>query len=236
MMTGCGVIDHDTMCLCDVVIPHPTGWVDDAIQDMWMGQEIAKIMDYKMPWEDCDILDYLNDLVVAKDNWPKSFGMSVADITQMDADIRTLLRQKLGAGESIESVMAELGLTMVDMRRILFADRRDWSLEKLLEFEKVATSGVHSSVGALGKQFGLPHKSAVKLVSYWGIKFEENLNPSVTLVIDEVLEQLPELSNNEVMAVVNERLQGMGIMITVKRARIKDRRFFLNNRKGRDWK
>lgn len=233
---GCGVLDHPLECLCDVVIPHPTGWVDDAIQDMWMGQELAKLMDYRMPWEDATIFHYLESLVYAKDNWPKTFGMSGDEMFQWAGDMRAAIRQRLDAGApSITNVMDELGLDMDRMNAVLFAGRRDWTLDKLVAFEDAVRTRKYSNASALGKAFGLPHKSADKLASYWHPVFV-NHNPLITKVIDEIIDENPEMDNKTVASVATERLEGMGVIVSVSLNRISGRRFFLKNRKGRKWK
>lgn len=230
---GCGVIEHDPACLCDVHIPHPTGWVDDAIQDMWMGQEIARLMDYRMPWEEPTIVHYLESLVYAKDNWPRTFGMSADEAFQWAGDMRTAIKQKLDAGSpSITVVMDELGLDMEKMNEVLFANRREWTLEKLEEFERAVRSGKYSNPGALGKPFGLPYKSAVKLASYWRPQFPENHNKTISLVIDEVIQEHPDMDNKSVATIATERLNGMGVIVSIKLDRVYGRRFLLKKKKG----
>lgn len=181
-MDGCFRPDHDAECLCDVVIPHPTGWVDDAMLDMWMGEEIAKMRGYTMPWDDEDILGYLTDLTYAKDNWESGVQMlktenarpsrSAAEMTSWAGQTRSIIRQKLACGtSSITSVMDELGLGMDDMNYLLFTNRRFWTLEKLVEFEQAVVTSKHSSPHGLGVEFGMPYKSASKLASYWPASF-----------------------------------------------------------------
>jgi hypothetical protein len=174
-MDGCGTTSHDQHCLCDVVITHPTGWVDDAIQDMWMGQEIAKLRGYTMPWDDEDIVAYLTDLTYAKDNWARvsaTFEKSASDNMTWAGEIRLKIRQKLADGNSsITLVMDELALDMDDMNYLLFTNRRFWTLEKLVEFERSVLSSKHSSPHGLGVEFDMPYKSASKLASYWPASF-----------------------------------------------------------------
>lgn len=234
---GCGVIEHDIECLCDVVIPHPTGWVGDAIQDMWMGQEIARLKDYRMPWEDATIIDYLESLAFAKDRWPQTNGMNALETAQWVEQIKVAIRQKLAASSaSITVVMDALELSMADMNLVLFNCRRDWTLEKLVAFEEAALSGRYSNPGALGKPFGLPHKSAKKLASYWNIEWPENPNTTINSVIDRVIAENPDITSAGMANIAMEQLAGIGVIVSIKADRIASRRFYLNNRKGRKWK
>lgn len=175
MMSGCGIKVHNKMCLCDVIIPHPTGWVGDAMLDMWMGEEIVKMRGYTMPWDDDDIIGYLTDLTYAKDNWARvsaTFEMPASDRMTWAGQTRQTIKQKLSDGNSsITSVMDELGLDMDDMNYVLFTNRRDWTLEKLVAFERAVVTSKHSSPHGLGVEFDMPYKSASKLASYWPASF-----------------------------------------------------------------
>lgn len=174
-MNGCGIIEHDAMCLCDVIIPHPTGWVDDAMLDMWMGEEIVAMRGYTTPWEPEDILKYLNDLVYAKDNWERMsqrFEVPADEKFTWAGKMRQEIKQKLSDGtSSITGVMEELGLDMDDMNYLLFTNRRFWTVEKLVEFEQSVVTSKHSSPHGLGVEFDMPYKSASKLASYWPASF-----------------------------------------------------------------
>ena len=174
-MSECGIIDHDATCLCDVIIPHPTGWVDDAVQDMWMGEELVRMRGWTTPWETDDILGYLADLVYAKDNWARvsqTFEVPADEKATWSAQVRQTLRDKLRDGtSSITEVMDELRLDMDDMNYLLFTNRRFWTLEKLVQFEQSVLAGKHSSPHGLGIEFDMPFKSASKLASYWPDNF-----------------------------------------------------------------
>lgn len=234
---GCGVLEHDTECLCDVVIPHPTGWVGDAIQDMWMGLEIAQMKDYRMPWEDHTIIDYLESLAFAKDNWPHTKGMTALEMMAWIEQTKVLIRQKLASSSaSITVVMDALELDMADMNMVLFSGRREWTLEKLVAFESAVLSGEHTNPGSLGRQFGLPYKSSAKLASYWGVQWPENQNKTINGVIDRIIAEHPGVTSVGMANLATEHLAGIGVIVSITDQRIDNRKFYLKNRKGRKWK
>lgn len=235
-MTGCGIRVHDNGCLCDVVIPHPTGWVGDAVQDMWMGEEVVRMRGLTYPWTEEDILGYLGDLVYAKDNWDKAsrtFELPASDRATWAGRMRQTLRDKLKDGtSSITVVMDELGLDMDDMNHLLFTDRRTWTLEKLVMFERSIMSGKHSTPHGLGLEFGMSYKSADKIASYWPKKFDkrEKILPDVE-VIDTLIADHPDMTNRQLADMAMARLSQGGINISVTGDRIRTRKHYLKNRK-----
>lgn len=234
---GCGTTGHDELCLCDVVIPHPTGWVDDAIQDMWMGQELVNMRGWTTPWESDDIITYLGDLVYAKDNWARvsrTFEMPASERATWGAQMRQTLKDKLRAGtSSITTVMDELGLDMDDMNHILFTDRRTWTLETLVKFEQSVLSGEHSSPHGLGVQFDMPYKSASRLASYWPASFCERAVSPEAQVIDTLIAEHPDMTNRQLADMAMARLSQGGINISVTGDRIRTRKHYLTNRKNK---
>lgn len=234
---GCGVIDHDNLCLCDVVIPHPTGWVDDAIQDMWMGQEIVNLRGYVTLWESDDIINYLDDLVYTKDNWAKFSRKKEAnaDPETWAGQMRHHIKRLMADGtSSITSVMDELGLDMDDMNHILFTDRRTWTLETLVQFERTVLAGEHLTLNKLGEQFGMSYSSAERLASYWSVTFRKRRPELADVqVIDTLIADYPGLSNRELADMANARLSQGGLNVSVNGDRIRTRRYYLVNRKNK---
>lgn len=171
---NCGVTSHDDECLCDVVIPHPTGWVDCAVQDMWMGQEIVTLMGYTVEWEPVDIVAYLRALTYAKDNWARAeYENTVRVGTTAPAILRDKIRGRLQSMDnpSIFQVADELGLDHDSLMFVLFTNRRHMSREELEGFERDVLERKFTSPHGLGVAYNMPYKSASKLHSYWGTPF-----------------------------------------------------------------
>ncbi len=67
---GCGVADHDSTCLCDVIVKEPTPiGVADAVDEMWMGRQLCEIRGYGSPWTGESLADYFTDLCRFYDEW-----------------------------------------------------------------------------------------------------------------------------------------------------------------------
>lgn len=223
----CGVAEHDDDCLCDVVIPHPTGWVGDAVQDMWLGQEIVDMMGYQQEWDNHAIVSYLEDLVYAKDNWARGMFLLNSSKGQIDHnDMRKEIARRLQSSESksIVTVCDELGLSHGDLIKILFMNRRNIPLETILEFERDVRNRTFPSAYGFGIKYGMPYKSAHKLHSYWGVPYsdsQDRRNPE-TVLMDELLAVKPPLSNREISDIIYEKLG-----VRVRYDRIRERKYIL---------
>jgi hypothetical protein len=222
---GCGTSDHNDECLCDVVITHPSGWVNDAVQDMWMGQEITRLMDYAPAnqWDDKSILDYLCDLVHAKDNWRKPVDLPPKRrlvITRKlgghkyvpgawTADRRESLMEFMLNMEtpSIVDAIQQLGMSHSDLMNVMFQSKRNIPMDIVVSFEKDILSKEYPTPYALGKKYGLPFQSVKKLAKYWGVKFDkyEDKRAPHMVIMDELIKTRPDLDNKQIASIINEQ-------------------------------
>lgn len=223
----CGTSDHMPDCLCDVVIPYPTGWVDDAVQDMWMGQEITRLMHYAPAesWDDKTILDYLCDLTYAKDRWrepdalpPKRRLVITRKLEKKKyvpgawtSDMREELKEYMSCmpRPSIVDATRQLGMSHSDLMNVLFQSKRDIPMETLVQFEEDILSGNFPTPYGLGKKYGIPYQAVQKLARYWGVTFlgpQDKRAPHM-VVMDELLTTSPHLSNKQIADIVNEQCQ-----------------------------
>lgn len=205
---NCGISVHRNDCLCDVVIPRTTGWVNDAVQDMWMGLEIVEMREYGRPWTDGEIVAYLKDLVYAKDNWAKHKRIESRRTVGTLAYIRDEVRKRLHESEcSVFDVMNDLGITYEKLISALFTSRRYMTPEQLKMFEDDVRSGTFSSPSTLGSKYGMPYKSARSLWSYWGTPFrgkDDNI-PLIREFRDSLILDVAQLSNTEIADRIEER-------------------------------
>lgn len=171
---NCGVAEHHADCLCDVVIPYATGWIPDAVNDMWMGSDIIKAMSYPQDMTDENILDYLSDLVYAKDNWnlynneyipsnKPNAGNSFPVI--MRKEIRRRLQET--KEPSIVKVAQELELDLDTLNHVLFQSRKYMTWEQFQKFEHDVMHGDYPNVTTLAKRHGMSFRSAMRLYAYW---------------------------------------------------------------------
>jgi hypothetical protein len=173
-LEACGIVEHSDECLCDVVIPHPTGWVDDAIQDMWMGPDIIRMLSYPNDMTDENILSYLENLVYAKDNWNLYNNEYIPSnnthaMNSYPVIMRKEIRERLQkmSSPSIKIVAAELELDLDTLNHILFQSRKYMTWEQFEMFEKDVMFGDYPNVTTLAKRHGMSFRSAMRLYAYW---------------------------------------------------------------------
>lgn len=240
MDVGCGVASHSDSCLCDVIIPHPTGWVDDAVQGMWMGPEIAELFGYTLPWEEEDIVAYLENVLYAHDHWND-------DRTELDKQVRfptwastqrLNIRRMLRSMDcpSIIQVRDELELEHDTLCHVLFTSRRYMTEDELVRFEQAVLGRKHSSPHGLGKEFGMTYNSAKKLHDYWGTPFAvvDDKRPLEVQVLDKVLTENWEEKPRNIATKVNEMLHEYGSGIQITSAKVRTRKHYLANTVDRD--
>jgi hypothetical protein len=205
---NCGNASHSPECLCDVVIPHPTGWVDDAIQDMWMGQEIVNLRGYESEWDDESILGYLEDLVYAKDRW-SSVEIVPDDIgDDEDSLIRSTIRRRLHDPDRprIVDVQGELGLTDRRLISVMFSNRSSMTVERLNEFEDDIVNRRFTNYQSIQKKYGLNFRAVQRLHSYWDIPLAEKERSEHWKLVDELLKSQTHLTNVQILRIVTDKL------------------------------
>jgi len=232
-MEGCGTKGHGVSCLCDVVIPHPTGWVDDAVQNMWMGPEVAELFGYTLPWEEVDILAYLENVVYAHDHWhdertllDERFKFTSWASTER-SNIRRLLRSM--DTPSIIQVRDMLELDHDTLCHVLFTSRRYMTEEELVQFEQAVLGRKHTSPHGLAKQFRMTFNSAKRLHDYWGTPFAvvDDRRPLEVQVLDKVLTENWDEKPRNIAVMVNQTLQGLGSGIQITSAKVRTRKHYL---------
>lgn len=226
---NCGTSGHDEECLCDVVVLTPTGWVSDAVQDMWMGVEIASLRNYNGDWTDETIISYLQDLVYAKDNWGR---YSVIEQTHSGSSGPSALRVEISRRlqtmptPSIRVVAEELRLGIDELLYVMFTNRRTMTMAELEEFESDVLGKNFSSPHGLAVKYGMPFRSARSLHAYWGVPFSDDRtssNPAVALM-DELLIAQPNLKTWQVAEIIERKL---GVDARPSLAKIRNRKHYL---------
>lgn len=203
----CGVLEHDDTCLCDVVIPHSTGWVTDAVRDMWMGLEIVDIRGYDRLWDDDSIINYLQDLTFAKDRWEQSLpNVNLSTSDDRFSKYRETLRRRLQSPDapSILDVAKELGINYSELMYVLFTNRHYMPRDQLLEFESDVRNRRFHSAHIMGKKYGMLRKSTKKLHSYWGVPFANKMDMRTDdqILVDELVHNSPELKATHILDIL----------------------------------
>lgn len=234
MLYNCGTSGHDETCLCDVVVTTPTPYIKDAVRDMWLGLEIVELRGYDNYWTDETILNYLQDLVYAKDNWarvdlgyfkpvPTRYGGSY--LHTIRHEIKTRLRSM--RNPSIVTVAQDLGLDWDMLMVVLFANKRTMPKEELEQFEHDVLTSRYTSLEKLGKAYRMNYKSARRLHNYWGTPLKEKDEKLHLILIDRLIAQKPEMDNSTIAKVVTRELNS-GVQITT--SLVRSRRKWTRNK------
>lgn len=233
---NCGNSTHDNECLCDVVVPTPTGWINDAVQDMWLGDEIVAFKGYMQDgytgeWNDEDILNYLQDLVYAKDNWEryKDTPRGIKE-NRTATTVQTRVREKLAEMNppSIIKAIEDLGISYKTLMNALFQGKRDMPQETLEEFERDVLERNFSSPTIMGQKYGMEERSARKLHSYWNVPWGDQPTrvPASRKLMDKLLVEQPELTDMQISKIIKQQC---GKYVSITRYVIRDRRLELQN-------
>jgi len=241
-MNGCGIDNHPDTCLCDVVIPHPTGWVDDAVAGMWMGEELTKLRGHAPGniWEPNTILDYLQDLAHLKDNWSEERldayrdpfdSLEITEGMPWAARMRRAIRRITRADHTrpLVDVLDELGLDDHQISHVLFQSKREMTRHQLSEFQQDVTSQRFPNPHALARKWGMTYQSAEGLASYWDIPFtgDKDRRDEPQRYMDELLLSSPSLSNKTIAEMVGNKFQ-----VKVGKEKVRARRHYLTHRKN----
>lgn len=181
----CGVPGHTDECLCDVVITQPTVIRKDAVQGLWMGQEVCDANGYENWDDDQEILNYLCDVLFLHDchhfqqqycdTSRETIGPRVSDgIIHPYSMIRVTVREAMSTGRKpIAQVLAEQGLTAEEFTRAV--SQGHWELDgpTLDRFEAYIHDAKHTLSG-VEREFGIGHGSAKRLRAYWPLRPANN--------------------------------------------------------------
>lgn len=242
-MDGCGIQGHDDTCLCDVVIPHPTGWVTDAVAHMWMGEELVALRGHAPGniWEDSTILDYLVDLAFLKDNWSEErlavyssqfASMEITEDMPWAARMRRIIKQATlqDKHRSIVDILDELGLDDTETSHVLFQSKRVMTRQELAEFQQDVVGQKYRNPHALGRKWGMAYHSAEGLASYWDVPFTgtKDRRDEQQKFMDELLLSSPNLSNEDIADMVNSKFQ----LVITDKTKVRARRHYVTHRRN----
>lgn len=233
---NCGIIQHDNECLCDIVVSTPTGWISDAVQDMWLGQEIVNLKGYTQDvytneWTDVDILNYLQDLVYVKDNWDhyKDTPRGIREDRTPRA-IQLRVREQLASMNppSIMKAMENLGITYETLRNSLFLGKGEMTPERLQEFEQDVLNRNFPTAFTMGEKYNMDARSVRRLHSYWGVPWGDQPTrvPASRKLMDKLITEQPDLTDKQITKMVKEQC---GQYVGISRYIVKARRQELQN-------
>lgn len=171
---GCGVRGHSDECLCDVVIVTPTPINADAVQNMWMKQELCNMKNYSQPWTDTKLVSFFEDLVYAHDSWVmveyvrNYCGNSDYEQNSRWQVIRQVLRLYLAQQPMpmIADFMAMFGLSSEELTEMMTSGKRRISWETLELLEQMIRGQKHTLV-QIERATGLSQNSVRTLYKYW---------------------------------------------------------------------
>jgi len=112
----CGVVGHDSECLCDVVVTEPAPIITDWVRDSWLGKKIVEYSGLSMPFSDADILTLLVTQMAVHDEMARREG--IAELKRKAARRKQEARETLFTREQMEEVrnLLRSGLTTTQVR------------------------------------------------------------------------------------------------------------------------
>jgi len=183
---GCGVDNHAPDCLCDVRVGATEVPINIKclVQDMRYGEEICEIRGYTEPWDDQQIVSYLQDLLYAHDEMRSDFwqgllehydkssrdvdtiGRAVSDWKSIRQNAEAMLQDE--RRPKIRQVLVLLGVTAQQFTRAVTTNKFEMDAKTLDEFERVILDG-KPNITHVSKQFGISYEITRNLMTYWGI-------------------------------------------------------------------
>lgn len=186
---GCGVLEHDESCLCDVIITNPLPPLQecfrDAIEESFMGSRICKIRGYSAPWTSAKMLDYFEDMTMFWDAFHTEQKVFTTDVDTLNDVEEVVLEQddppfiKWGKiRDAVQTNMDRFDASLVNILQHLSLDPQDtmdalttnkggtgWTYERIEELDKLFMS--EPNMTEISNQTGISYGMIKGLVRYW---------------------------------------------------------------------
>lgn len=103
----CGVPEHESDCLCDVVLEGDPTPINFGLTELWHGAAVAQALDLGVPWDGGAVADFGSALLKAYDIFTKLGRGQSHDLTTLAEQAKGLLR----TGTSMVDVSRQLDCT-----------------------------------------------------------------------------------------------------------------------------
>jgi hypothetical protein len=184
---GCGHADHDSDCLCDVVLDENRSrtWIGDAVNDVYMGSQICEIRGYGVPWTRDSLVDYLcdlrtfNDALIAQNKTFDFQYQSLYDVDEIPDSVSGLVRYSLISNNVLKCMERfNYPLTYVLRKLNVSAEefvasatrnkcRSGWTYEQLDSLEEDMTNE-NVSYPSIAIKYSITFACVKGLRKYWG--------------------------------------------------------------------
>ena len=174
----CGTSGHGQDCLCDVVVSQETPINRNAVQGLWMGQEVADARGYEN-WDDPqELLNYLCDVLLLHDKFIEQQEMLEGEPEQMvpfagqstvnpNRVIRVTVRNAMcDPGARILDVLDKHGYTPQQFTKAASLGHWEMDADTLQRFEDEILAPDYS-YSKVSTKFGMNEKGVRKFRRFW---------------------------------------------------------------------
>jgi hypothetical protein len=174
----CGTSGHGQDCLCDVIVSQETPINRDAVQGLWMGQEVADARGYEN-WDDPEeLLNYLSDVLYLHDKFIEQQEELQGEPEEMvPYSNRTSVNPLRAIRVTVRSAMCVPGARILDVLRkhgysveefTMAASMGHWQMDAhtLQRFED-AILAPNYSYAQVSTEFALTPKGVRKFRRFW---------------------------------------------------------------------
>ena len=183
----CGVDGHEEDCLCDVIVQHVTPVNVNAVQGLWMGQEVADACGLENWDDDQELLTYLCNVLLLHDKFieEKQLLVNAEQLVPQKGEvhirtnkkIRVTVRRAMCAPDArIMDVLNEHGYSVPEFTRAASNGHWEMDEESLRHFEQQILSGEYSMCH-MSTRYGLDEQTIGRFRKFWPNRPEQNKMP-----------------------------------------------------------
>lgn len=175
----CGTSGHGQDCLCDVIIHEVTPICVNAVQGLWMGQEVADACGLENWDDDQELLTYLCNVLMLHDRFIEERNVLAGEPEQMATYrgsnnwihpyrvIRVDIRHGMCEPDArIMDVLERYGYTAEQFTKAASSGHWEMDAETLQKFEQAILEPDYSYAGVSAK-FGLPTTVVRRFRKFW---------------------------------------------------------------------
>lgn len=186
---GCGVLEHDESCLCDVIITKPLPPLQDcfrnAVEESFMGSKLCQLRGYSAPWTDAKMLDYFEDMTTFWDAFHYEQQVFTTDVDTLEQVEEIVFQQDEPAftkwnkiRDAIQTNMDRFDASLIDIIQHLSLEPQEtmnalttnkcgdgWDYERVEKLDKLFMT--EKNMAEIARQMNISIGFIKGLVKYW---------------------------------------------------------------------
>lgn len=185
---GCGVMEHEESCLCDVIITKPLPPLEEcfrnAVEESFMGSKLCELRGYSAPWTNDKMLDYFTDMTTFWDAFHYEKKVFTTDVNTLEEVEEIVLHDepafiKWGKiRDAIQTNMDRFDACLTDIIQHLSLEPQEtmaalttnkggdgWTYEKIDKLDKLFMT--EQNMSEIARQMDISVGIIKGLVKYW---------------------------------------------------------------------